>query len=276
MKFTLITLSVIVWLFGVLFIYLKYQVSEAKANKKNIADSKRMKENLTSILNTEKPRNSSNIAELNQVAEFIYNEFKTLSDSVTEQKFMADGREYKNIICSINTDQAERLIIGAHYDVCGNQDGADDNGSGVVGLLELARLLKDQKLSYRIDFVAYTLEEPPYFGTNRMGSFIHAKSLSDNQVPVKGMISLEMIGYFSERENSQAYPLPFLSYVYGNKGNFITIVQKFSAGAFAKDIAKKMRANPSIKTVIFQGPKSLTGIDFLTIETTGILGTALL
>ena len=276
MKFTLITLSVIVWLFGVLFIYLKYQVSEAKANKKNIADSKRMKENLTSILNTEKPRNSSNIAELNQVAEFIYNEFKTLSDSVTEQKFMADGREYKNIICSINTDQEERLIIGAHYDVCGNQDGADDNGSGVVGLLELARLLKDQKLSYRIDFVAYTLEEPPYFGTNRMGSFIHAKSLSDNQVPVKGMISLEMIGYFSERENSQAYPLSFLSYVYGNKGNFITIVQKFSAGAFAKDIAKKMRANPSIKTVIFQGPKSLTGIDFLTIETTGILGTALL
>ncbi len=54
--------------------------------------------------------------------------------------FNYGNTQYKNIICSINTDKKERIIIGAHYDVCGDQDGADDNASGVAGLLELARL----------------------------------------------------------------------------------------------------------------------------------------
>ena len=123
----------------------------------------------------------------------------------------------KNIICSINTDKKERIVIGAHYDVCGDQDGADDNASGVAGLLELARLLKHEKLNYRIDFVAYTLEEPPFFGTENMGSSIHAKYISDNKISLKGMISLEMIGYFNDKPHSQKYPLSFLKWFYGNK-----------------------------------------------------------
>ena len=129
-------------------------------------------------------------------------------------------------------------------------------------MLELARLLRDQKLDYRIDFVAYTLEEPPYYATENMGSFVHAKSLFDNKIKVKGMISLEMIGYFSDEENSQNYPIPILSSIFGNKGDFITIVQKFGAGDFAKTISKEMLANPSIKTIVFRATKALPGIDF--------------
>ena len=84
--------------------------------------------------------------------------------------------------------------------------GADDNASGVTGLLELSRLLDQVKLDYRIDLVAYTLEEPPYFRTENMGSFRHAKKLYDEGVIVKGMIVLEMIGYFDEKKASQDYP----------------------------------------------------------------------
>jgi hypothetical protein len=76
------------------------------------------------------------------------------------------------------------------------------------------------------------------------------------------MVSLEMIGYFSDEPNSQNYPIPILSSIFGNKGDFITIVQKFSAGNFAKTISKEMLANPSIKTIVFQAPKALPGIDF--------------
>lgn len=255
-------LLVIFLIIVILFLYLKSQVREVEGSKTNFAKSERIKQDLDSILNTEKPRNSENLTELNKVADFISHKFKLVSDSVTEQKFMVDNKAYKNIICSINTNKTERIIIGAHYDVCGDQNGADDNASGVAGLLELARLLKDKKMNYRIDFVAYTLEEPPYFATEKMGSFIHAKSLFDNKIPVKGMISIEMIGYFSEKENSQNYPIPFLSSIYGNKGDFITIVQKFSAGEFAKSISKEILNNPSIRTIVFQGPKSLPGIDF--------------
>lgn len=148
---------------------------------------------------------------------------------------------YKNIICTINPEKKERIIIGAHYDVCGNQDGADDNASGIVGLLELARQLKNLDLNYRIDFVAYTLEEPPFFGTDYMGSHIHAKYLFDNKIPVKGMICLEMIGYYRDDENSQDYPLGFLSWIYGKKGDYITVVQKYWNGKFGNDIKRQMQ-----------------------------------
>ena len=64
------------------------------------------------------------------------------------------------------------MIVSAHYDVCGNQPGADDNASAVAGLLESARMVAEAKpdLDYRIDFVAFCLEEPPYFGSKEMGS----------------------------------------------------------------------------------------------------------
>lgn len=262
MKILLKLLLPVTLIIGPLFFYLKSQMSDAKEGQVAIADSIRIKQDIDSMLATDKPRNSDNLAQLNQVAAYIHKEFAKISDSTTEQMFTVDGKEYKNVILSLNTDKKERIIIGAHYDVCGDQDGADDNASGVAGLLELARMLKGQELNYRVDLVAYSLEEPPYFATDKMGSYIHAKYLYDNQIPVKGMISLEMIGYFSDEENSQSYPIPLLKYVYGDKGDFITIVQKFNAGDFAKNLSSQVLSNPSIKTVVFQAPKSLQGIDF--------------
>lgn len=161
----------------------------------------------------------------------------------------------------IGATGCRKNIIGAHYDACGNQEGADDNASGVCGLLELARLLKNEKLKYRIDFVAYTNEEPPFFGTNDMGSYVHAKSLFDNKVKVKGMISLEMIGYYSDEPNSQDYPLFFLEWFYGNKGNFITVAQKNFNDDFGSFISERMKKDQVIPTKSFKGTQWAGGID---------------
>ena len=68
-------------------------------------------------------------------------------------------------------------MIGAHYDSCGDTPGADDNASGVAGLLELARLLAAKPPKHAVELVAYTLEEPPYFRTDSMGSVWHAREL---------------------------------------------------------------------------------------------------
>jgi hypothetical protein len=170
-----------------------------------------------------------------------------------------NGNTYKNIIASFGPENGKRIIVGAHYDVCGNQDGADDNASGVAGILELARLLKTQALKYRIDLVAYSLEEPPYFNTKQMGSYIHAKSLHDANISVKGMVSLEMIGYFSDKENSQDYPIGIMKWIYGDKGNFITIVQKSFCGEFAKEYKRLSFKNNSIPTKSFRTPWFLGG-----------------
>ncbi len=100
-----------------------------------------------------------------------------------KQTYKVKDTEYHNIIASIGPQNSEKIIIGAHYDVAGEQQGADDNASGVAGLLEIARILKknESRLKYNFELVAFTLEEPPYFRTENMGSYVHAKSLSDKK-----------------------------------------------------------------------------------------------
>jgi len=226
------------------------------------ADTSLIKSHLTAITKTGEFRTHHNIDQLNQTADYIKNVFMKYSDSVSFQEYKVKGLIYKNVICSFGTENKKRIIVGAHYDVCDEQEGADDNASGVAGLLELARLLKGQKLNQRVDLVAYSLEEPPYFRTEFMGSYIHAKSLMDNKTDVYGMISLEMIGFFTDEKKSQSYPLGILSLIYGNKGNYITLVKKFGAKQFTRKFCRKFKSTDLIRTKKFTGPPSLPGIDF--------------
>jgi Zn-dependent M28 family amino/carboxypeptidase len=218
-------------------------------------------EALTSI---QPARTYANLASLNKAADYIYQEFKKLDCQLEVQTFTVNGKEYKNIIASFGKKEAERVIIGAHYDVCGDQPGADDNASAVAGLLETARLLHAQKpsLSYRIDFVAYSLEEPPYFATEHMGSAVHAKYLHDNRIPVKAMICYEMIGYFSDKPHSQQFPDPALSKLYPNKGNFIIVVGRQGQESFSGKMQSLMKANSSIdvQSINFPYSEGLAGL----------------
>jgi hypothetical protein len=226
------------------------------------ADTTLIRRHFENIIGTAEPRNFENTDALNEVAAYIHQEFGLYGDSTAYQEFVVDGRGYKNVITSFGVEHGTRIIVGAHYDVCGDQDGADDNASGVIGLLELARMLKDQELEYRIDLVAYTLEEPPYFGTKEMGSFKHAEYLSKNNIDVYGMVCLEMIGYFSDEKRSQSYPIGLLKLFYGGKGDYITIVRKFGSGKFAKRYKRRMKDFDLVRTKSIQAPGSLRGIDF--------------
>ncbi|WP_298346630.1 M28 family peptidase [uncultured Algibacter sp.] len=222
----------------------------------------RIRTDLTKITQTHKSRNFQNIKTLDTVASYIKTELSKVCDSVVFQPFSVNSNIYNNVIGSIGLNHKERLIIGAHYDVCGNQQGADDNASGVVGILELARLLSKEKLNYRIDFVAYTLEEPPFFGTKQMGSYIHANYLYTNKIPIKGMICLEMIGYYDERKGSQKYPIPEMKLMYGDTANFITVTQSDKSGNFGNEISTSMQQQHLIKTINFKGNRSVSGVDF--------------
>ena len=228
----------------------------------NTTDTTIIKSHLTAITKTEKPRNHKNIDQLNKTADYIKTIFSQYSDSIFIQEFLVNGQVYKNVICSFGTENKKRIIVGAHYDVCEDQEGADDNASGVAGLLELSRLLKGKRLNHRIDLVAFSLEEPPYFRTESMGSYVHAKSLAENKTDVLGMISLEMIGYFKDEKKSQAYPIGLLSLLYGNKGNYITLVKKFGAGQFTRKFCRKYKSTKAIRTKKFSAPPALPGIDF--------------
>ena len=209
-------------------------------------------------------RNHINIFSLDAAADYIYSELEKAGCRMERQQYEVNGATYQNIIGSIGPETASRLIVGAHYDVCGEQAGADDNASAVAGLLEIARLIQVQQpeLKQRIDFVGYTLEEPPYFGSKHMGSAVHAKSLNDNNIDVKGMICLEMIGYFSEEKNSQDYPIGFLKWFYPNKGNFIAVIGKLGQGQVVRQVKKSMKQVADIDVRSINAPRSLVGIDF--------------
>ena len=153
------------------------------AQAKSFSDTLLIRQHLIK-LQTPGFRNYQDLKTLNQAATYVKAEFEKYSRNVEVQEYEAEGQIYRNIICSFGPENAPRIIVGAHYDVCGNQQGADDNASGTTGLLELARLLQHEKLNVRIELVAYTLEEPPFFRTKHMGSYIHAKSLADKKVPI--------------------------------------------------------------------------------------------
>lgn len=209
-------------------------------------------------------RTYSDTIALNRSAEYIYRQFASITKEVYTQAFTVKGSKYYNVYASFGPPDAPRIIIGAHYDVAGDRPGADDNASGVAGLLELARMLSEtdkSKWEIRVDLVAYSLEEPPYFGTKNMGSSIHATALFNNKTPIVGMVCLEMIGYFDDHKKSQHYPLGIMKLWYGGKGNFITVVRKTHSGRFARMFTREFKHARALKTKVFKGPRWVTGVD---------------
>jgi Zn-dependent M28 family amino/carboxypeptidase len=201
-------------------------------------------------------RNYQNLAALEKAFGYIADELEKIGARPEIQTWLAQGNEYKNVIASYNPEKTRRLVVGAHYDVCGNQPGADDNASAVAGLLELARLVfaHQPPTDYRIDFVAYCLEEPPFYGSELMGSYVHARSLFDQQVEVIGMICLEMIGYFSDAPDSQPFPSPELAKLYPSVGNFIIVVGIEQYAAFNHQVHRLMSAGSAIDVQVISFP----------------------
>ncbi|WP_133273078.1 M28 family peptidase [Hymenobacter radiodurans] len=227
------------------------------------ADSVRLRQHLTYLTATPQPRNYQQVAVLDTVAAYINQQLHSAGARLSDQPYEVGGQIYRNVIGSFGPVDGPRVIVGAHYDVFGDQPGADDNGSGVAALLELARLLGQQpQLSYRVDLVAYTLEEPPFFRTKNMGSYVHAKSLHDLGVTVRGMVALETLGYYDDRKGSQDYPVGLLRLIYGTRGNYLTVAQKFGNGSFGRQFARRCRQEAALPVKRFKAPAWLPGIDF--------------
>ncbi len=165
---------------------------------------------------------------------YITTEFKSYGYDPFFQTYTVNGREYKNIwIEKKGTGLPDKvLVVGAHYDTVSGTPGADDNASGVAGLLELARILADEPMKKTVQFAAFTLEEPPFFRSRSMGSYVYAKGLKDAGTDVEGMICLESIGYFIDEPGSQQFPLPFFRLFYPDTGNFITFVGDIRSKGF--------------------------------------------
>ncbi len=206
--------------------------TEAHTYQPAPATLQRLKTQVTELANI--PRETAHPQQLDEAARYIKRQWEALGLKVTEQPFVLDGKTYRNLWVSFEPKNPsaiqERVIIGAHYDTVEGSPGADDNASGVVGLLELARQLKNNAASLNapVDLVAYTLEEihrdAQGNALGARGSKAHVDYLKNHHIPVQGMISLEMIGSFSTKKGTQEYPLPILERLYPDSANFIAVV----------------------------------------------------
>lgn len=213
------------------------------------------------------PRSSFHLHQLNQTADYIRDQWQKLGFQVKEQVFhlpATNGTPYKNLMIQITPEVKSgtdpRLIIGAHYDAHEESPGADDNASGIAGLLELSRLLAQTGPIIPIDLVAFTNEESPFFGTPGMGAYQHAQELRESGQKILGMISLEMIGYFTEKKNSQKFPLGIMKYFYPDQGNFIAFVSSYQGRNLVRKIKRQFAKNSDFPLESFLGPSHIQGL----------------
>jgi Zn-dependent M28 family amino/carboxypeptidase len=202
--------------------------------------------------------------QLEGAAHYISEQFALFGYQVTRQPFDFGGNTYHNIIAEHtgNSLPEALLIVGAHYDSVSTTPGADDNASGIAGVLGLARALAGTQLARTVRFVAFALEEWPVYRSRNMASHHYALSLKEKNEHVEGMICLEMIGYFCDREGCQRYPFPFMNKVFPKAGNFISMVGNTRSKSFTERMAQSFRQGTDLPVVTLNAPAIVIGIDF--------------
>ena len=169
-------------------------------------------------------RNTRRYPQLNAAADFIENSFSRAGLRPRRDTYELSGRACHNIEAEIRGAHPQIVVIGAHYDSVFGSPGANDNGSGVAAMLALARRFAGKPTGQTLRFVAFVNEEPPYFQTEQMGSFVYARRCKARGDQISAMISLETIGYFSDTPHSQTYPSLGIGAFYPTTGNFIGFV----------------------------------------------------
>jgi len=207
------------------------------------------------------PRVHTRVDKLDAVADYIERTLAPIG-KLEHQTFVASGNTYQNLTLSLGPSDGERVVVGAHYDAALGLPGADDNASGVAGLLELSSLLAHEKLGTRVDLVFWTLEEPPYYATEDMGSLHHARALAKAGVRVRGAISLEMIGYFDDAERTQHFPAPGMGFLYGTRGNFITVVSRPADRELTRRVKASMLGATDLPVKSINAPAIVQGVDW--------------
>ncbi len=208
------------------------------------------------------PRSAGHSENLARCADYIHQHFEAAGAVVDRQPYDVGGRRFENVTARFGPADGPRVVVGAHYDAFGPFPAADDNASGVAGLLELARLLGAGPVpACGVELVAYCTEEPPYFTTPAMGSHVHARVLQAQGVPVRAMLALEMIGFFRDAPWSQAYPVGALYAVYPIRGNYIAVIGRVPDRPLIARVKRAMKGAGDLPVWSASLPPNVPGVD---------------
>src|SRR6266498_1028489 len=96
---------------------------------------------------------------------------------------------------------------------------------------------------------------------NVIGSFVHDLLLHAAGGRVVAMISLEMIGYFSDRPGSQGFPIAALKALYPTTGNFIVVAGRLRDARLVRRVKRSMKGDSNLPVYSINAPRSLPGLD---------------
>jgi len=196
---------------------------------------------------------------LQYARDYVAAQLAPFADELIPQTFEVDGHTVANLIAlSRGTDPSERLVVGAHYDTCFNP-GADDNASGVAGLIELARAVQGRPHRRTIHFVAFVNEEPPYFQTPQMGSAVYVARARAEGARIAAVVILEMIGYYTNAANSQTYP-PLFGLGRPTTGNYLGVVGNMRSYRLITQIARGLRRANRLPIQSIAAPARVPGV----------------
>jgi hypothetical protein len=200
---------------------------------------------------------------LEEAAQYIEHTLAASGYTVRAQRIETALGEVRNLEVEVpgGARGTEIVIVGAHYDSVIGAVGANDNGSGVAAVLELARMFKEAKPARTLRFVAFVDEEPPFYRGDEMGSRYYAQRSKELGENIVAMFSLETIGYYSERPGSQHYPFP-LSFFYPSTGNFIAFVSNLSSRALLHEAIASFRRHAEFPSEAAAAPAFLPGVDW--------------
>ena len=206
-------------------------------------------------------RNAVHHSNLLRAEDYIVRQFEVAGFSVQTQGYRIGKKIYSNLIATKTgeTRPEEVVVVGAHYDTA-DTPGADDNASGVAGMLELARAFAGEPTRRTLRFVAFVNEEPPFFRTEDQGSRVYVREGLDPRETVVGAVVLEMIGYFTDSPRSQRYPPP-LGFGYPSAGNFIAVVGNISSRRLVKSVVGAFAAAAPFPVESIAGPGFIPGLD---------------
>ncbi len=266
---SLYPILVVLVLLAVFFTYMIYMPGNSYKGKLPALDvvdhntAKSFQTHIEELCSYPSGRNFIEKQGLDSARQYIAGHFKAAGYQVEFQEYQLEGHVVANIEVQLSgsTHPEEIVVVGAHYDAVPGAPGANDNGTGVAAVLELADRFKDKNFQRTLRFVAFVNEEPPNFMTGNMGSYVYAERAAKKRENIIAMFSLETIGYFSDEIGSQHYP-PLFSLFYPDKGNFIAFVGNLRSRSLVTESIQFFRAHSTFPSEGIAAPAFIPGISW--------------
>ena len=244
---------------GILYLTLMSIVNDIQQRRKIKKNSREIVSYLSETLGE---RTLQRYENLNTARLYIMDYFQQYDYPVHEEIYTVQGKDVSNIILDIrgSEEPGTIILVGAHYDTVENTPGADDNATAIAALLELLRLVAGKSFKKTLRLAAFTLEEPPFFKTDLMGSMRYASHCRERNDNIEFMVAFDMLG-FTAKKAERGIPHNGIQQAFPERGNFLTVVTLPSSAEYA--YLWKRIYNKQSRHCIFDvvGPASVPGLD---------------